>query len=121
VLILVGGLMAYVYLLECVDGSFYTGSTIDLERRLWQHRSGRGAKHTRSRLPVRLVFAEFYEDVSEAFAREKQIQGWGRRKKLALIASDWEGLLRAAECQNGTHSRFFKADQDQQGKNTNEF
>lgn len=102
--------MAYVYILECGDGSFYTGSTQDLERRLWEHQTGRGAKHTRSRLPVRLVFAEFYEDVSEAFAREKQIQGWGRRKKLALIASDWEGLLRAAECRNGTHSRFYEGD-----------
>ena len=102
--------MAYVYILECGDGSFYTGSTRDLERRLWQHQSGLGAKHTRSRLPVRLVFVEFYEDVSEAFAREKQIQGWGRRKKLALIASDWEGLLRAAECRNGTHSRFYEGD-----------
>ena len=51
--------MAYVYILACVDGSFYTGSTRDLERRLAEHRSGRGAKHTRRRLPVRLVFAEF--------------------------------------------------------------
>jgi putative endonuclease len=52
-------------------------------------------------LPVRLVFAEFYEDVSEAFAREKQIQGWSRRKKLALIASDWEGLIEAAKNRQG--------------------
>ncbi|MGD1904094.1 MAG: GIY-YIG nuclease family protein [Geitlerinemataceae cyanobacterium] len=89
--------MAYVYVLECADGSLYTGSTRDLERRLWEHESGRGAKHTRGRLPVRLVFVEFFEDVGEAFAREKQIQGWSRRKKLALIASDWKGLIEAAK------------------------
>jgi putative endonuclease len=49
--------MPYMYILECVDGSFYTGSTRDLPRRLWQHENGMGARHTSKRLPVRLVYA----------------------------------------------------------------
>jgi putative endonuclease len=101
--ILLGGLMAYVYLLECVDGSFYTGSTINLERRLWEHRSGLGAKHTRSRLPVRLVFAEFYGDVGEAFAREKQIQGGGRDSSERFGGG---GLASVARTGSSTGGRF---------------
>jgi putative endonuclease len=74
-----------VYILECSDGSFYVGSTRDLERRFEQHASGLGAEYTRRRLPVTLVFAEEYSRIDEAFAREKQIQGWSRAKRIALI------------------------------------
>ena len=62
--------MAYIYILECADGSYYTGSTTDLERRLWQHQQGEGANHTAKRLPVKLVFCEYYELVADAFERE---------------------------------------------------
>jgi putative endonuclease len=65
--------MAYIYILECNDGSYYTGSTKDLERRLWQHQNGLGANHTAKRLPVELVYCEFFD-------REKQVQGWSRKK-----------------------------------------
>ncbi|KAA0127246.1 GIY-YIG nuclease family protein [Chryseobacterium sp. SN22] len=75
----------YLYILLCSDGSYYTGSTNDLERRLAQHQSGEGANHTRKRLPVRLVYYEEYDRIDLAFYREKQIQGWSRRKKEALI------------------------------------
>lgn len=75
----------YTYILECSDGSYYTGSTKDLSLRLKQHQSGHGAKHTKSRLPVKLVYYEEYQRIDLAFAREKQIQGWSRRKKEALI------------------------------------
>lgn len=68
--------MSYLYILECADGSFYPGSTVDLEKRLWEHQNGLGANHTRSRLPVKLVYAEFFERVDDAYYREKQIQGW---------------------------------------------
>jgi len=77
--------MAWVYILECSDKSYYTGSTIDLPRRLWEHEEGLGANFTRERRPVRLVFAEESDSVETAFRREKQIQGWGRAKKQALI------------------------------------
>ncbi|VXC18643.1 hypothetical protein MICRO8M_80280 [Microbacterium sp. 8M] len=81
--------MAWTYIVECADGSFYTGSTdlIDVEARIWQHNNDRdmSAKFTRRRRPVRLVYAEAFDRVEDAFAREKQIQGWSRAKKLALI------------------------------------
>ena len=76
----------HVYILECCDGSYYVGSTRDLERRFVEHASGAGATYTRTRLPVTLVFAEEYERIDEAYAREKQLQGWSRAKRQALIA-----------------------------------
>jgi putative endonuclease len=97
--------MPHMYILECADGSYYTGSTIDLERRLWQHQNGLGAKHTAKRLPVELVYCEFFEEVSDAFYREKQIQGWSRKKKQALMAGDDNLLHQLAKCQNESHYR----------------
>jgi len=82
----------YVYILECFDGSYYTGSTTDLERRFEQHQVGEGAKYTRSRRPVRLIYSEEYDRIDVAFYREKQIQGWGRKKKQALIEGRLEEL-----------------------------
>jgi putative endonuclease len=72
-------------ILECADGSYYVGSTKDLERRLWEHQQGSGAKYTSRRLPVRLVYSEEYERVADAYAREKQILNWSRAKREALI------------------------------------
>ena len=95
--------MPYMYILECADGSFYTGSTKDLPRRLWQHQNGLGANHTTKRLPVKLVYAEHYDRVADAFDREKQVQGWSWAKKIALINSDWDRLHILAECQNYSH------------------
>jgi putative endonuclease len=92
--------MPHMYILECSDGSYYTGSTVDLEARFWQHQTGLGANHTRKRLPVKLVYSEFYDHVSDAFYREKQVQGWSRAKKKALIESrhkDLPKLARTAE------------------------
>ena len=74
-----------MYILECADGSYYTGSTIDIELRLEQHQNGEGANHTKKRLPVHLVYFEEYDRIDHAFYREKQIQGWSRKKKEALI------------------------------------
>ena len=75
----------YVYILECSNGKFYTGSTKYLERRIAQHQEGTGANFTKKHLPVKLVYYEEYDNIAGAFYREKQIQGWSRRKKLALI------------------------------------
>lgn len=77
--------MAWMYILECGDGSYYVGSTKDLACRLLQHQEGKGAKYTSGRLPVELVYCEEYERVAEAYFREKQVQGWTRRKREALI------------------------------------
>ncbi|MCI9577893.1 MAG: GIY-YIG nuclease family protein [Oscillibacter sp.] len=74
-----------VYILRCGDGTLYTGCTNDLPRRLEAHRSGRGAKYTRSRLPVELVYREETADKSAALRREAAIKRLDRRKKLALI------------------------------------
>lgn len=82
----------YMYILECSDGSFYTGSTTDLRIRLEQHQNGEGAEHTRKYSPVRLVYFESFERIDLAFKREKQVQGWTRAKKLALIQGDIERL-----------------------------
>ena len=75
----------YMYILLCANGSYYTGSTIDLERRLAEHQNGEGANHTKKHLPVTLVYFEEYARIDTAFYREKQIQGWSRKKKEALI------------------------------------
>jgi putative endonuclease len=84
--------MAWVYILECSDGSYYVGSTTHLELRLWQHQQGVGAEYTRHRLPVRLVFSQECEHIAEAFNLEKRYQGWSRRKRKALIRGDYEAL-----------------------------
>lgn len=98
----------FVYILECFDGSFYTGSTIDLERRLTQHQNGEGARHTKNRLPVNLVYVEEFQQIHQAFYREKQIQGWSRVKKIALIQKDYEKLPELSKCQNKTHYKIQK-------------
>ena len=77
----------YVYLLRCGDGSLYTGYTDDVERRLAVHQSGKGAKYTRSRLPVELVYSEELPDKSAALRREAAIKKLPRAKKLALMES----------------------------------
>ncbi|WP_320113217.1 GIY-YIG nuclease family protein [Draconibacterium orientale] len=94
----------YMYILECADGSYYTGSTIDLERRLEQHQAGEGANHTKKRLPVQLVYFEEYDRIDEAFYREKQVQGWSRKKKEALINHRPDELHELAKCMNETAS-----------------
>jgi putative endonuclease len=74
-----------MYILKCADGSYYTGSTTDLERRLAQHQCGESANHTKNRLPVKLIYYEKFPRIDQAFYREKQVQGWCRKKKEALI------------------------------------
>jgi putative endonuclease len=78
----------YMYILLCADGTYYTGSTTHLELRLAQHQAGEGANHTKKRLPVKLIYYEEYSRIDLAFDREKQVQGWSRKKKEALIRGD---------------------------------
>ena len=84
--------MAYMYILQCSDGSFYVGSTLDLEHRLAQHNEGEGAVYTSTRLPVQLAYFEQFDRVDDAYRREKQVQGWGRAKRIALITEHREAL-----------------------------
>jgi putative endonuclease len=85
-------MQAFVYILECANGKYYTGSTKNLERRLAEHESGEGANFTKKHLPVKLVYFEEYDRIDTAFYREKQIQGWSRAKKEALINRQFELL-----------------------------
>ena len=75
----------YMYILKCNDDTYYTGSTKNLEKRVLKHQDGRGANYTRKKLPVVLIYFEEYDRIDEAFYREKQIQGWSRKKKEALM------------------------------------
>jgi putative endonuclease len=84
--------VAWMYILECSDGTYYVGSTNNLERRLREHREGHGARYTTNRLPVTLVYCEEYERITDAFFREKQVQGWRRAKREALIRGEPELL-----------------------------
>ncbi|WP_295159179.1 GIY-YIG nuclease family protein [Selenomonas sp. AE3005] len=78
----------YTYILECSDGSFYTGWTNDLVKRVRTHNAGRGGKYTRSRLPVRLVYFETFADKREAQSREWHIKRLTHEQKQALIAGN---------------------------------
>jgi putative endonuclease len=96
--------MPFVYILRCSDDSYYVGSARVLERLIAEHASGHGARYTSQRLPVELVFAEEFDNVGDAFAREKQIQGWSRRKRLSLIEGRYNDLPRLSK-----KLRFHKA------------
>jgi putative endonuclease len=82
--------MNYVYILECADGTLYTGWTTDVEKRLQAHNAGEGAKYTRSRRPVLLRYAEICADKSTALRREAEIKRLTRAQKLLLIAGAQE-------------------------------
>jgi len=76
----------YTYMVSCSDGTLYTGWTVDLGRRLRAHNQGRGARYTRSRRPVHLVYAEKHASCADAMRRERTIKSMGRAAKLGLIA-----------------------------------
>ncbi|HWM72555.1 MAG TPA: GIY-YIG nuclease family protein [Nocardioides sp.] len=100
--------MAWVYILECADGTYYVGSTTDIERRVSQHQLGEGATYTKRRLPVRLLWCAQFDRIDEAFAFEKRVQGWSRRKREALMAGRFTALPRLA-------SRSWAALQERRG------
>jgi len=91
-------LMAFwVYLLRCADESYYVGHTDNLELRIAQHQSGDLGGYTKRRRPVQLVYSESFGTRDDAFAAERQIKGWSRKKKEALIDGDWERLRLLAQ------------------------
>jgi len=97
--------MPFMYILQCSDGSYYTGSTIDLKRRIYEHQVTGGANYTKKKAPVTLVYYEEFVRIDDAFNREKQVQGWSHEKKQALIENNSEQLHLLAECQNDTNSK----------------
>ena len=88
--------MAWVYILKCSDHSFYTGSTFNLKKRISEHQDGTGGDYTKKRRPIILVYCEELSSRKEAFLRERQIKSWSRKKKEALIKSDWQELRKLA-------------------------
>ena len=84
--------MNYAYLLLCADGSLYAGWTNDLRRRLHAHNEGTGAKYTRARRPVRLVYAEAFDTKEEAQKRECQIKKRRHKQRISLVTSGQENL-----------------------------
>jgi predicted GIY-YIG superfamily endonuclease len=91
----------WIYILQCADGSYYTGHTDDLEVRLAAHKHKAFKCYTSTRLPVKLVFCDDFPTRDDAFTRERQIKGWSRRKKQALIGGDWNKLVEYSKSKRG--------------------
>ena len=96
---------AYTYILQCANGKYYVGSTTNLEVRLNEHQAGLGGKFTSTHLPVKLVYFEEYSSIHMAFSRERQLHGWSRAKKEALIRGDYEALRPLASAGSATGSK----------------
>ena len=95
----------YVYILQCKDGSYYTGVTNNIERRLWEHETGDNAKcYTFNKRPVELKYCEETKDIRQAIAWEKQLKGWSRKKKEALFKEDWDEVKRLAKSRSNNPS-----------------
>lgn len=82
----------YVYILRCADGHYYVGSTTNLEARFAAHQAGEGGDYTARRLPVAVVYSEEFETLHDAFLVEREVKGWSRAKKEALIRRDYAAL-----------------------------
>ena len=97
----------YVYMLRCSDGSFYVGRTTgdDLSPRIDQHNAGSYQGYTFKRRPVVLVWSEHFDRITDGIAAERQIKGWSRAKKEALIRSDWDAISRLAQRRGGLAKR----------------
>ena len=91
----------YVYILKCSDNSFYTGITNNIERRLLEHDSDKNLfAYTFTRKPIELVWVEHFTNPDEAISREKQLKGWSRKKKEALISEKWDDLIQLSKNYN---------------------
>jgi putative endonuclease len=94
---------AHVYMLRCADGSYYVGSAAgnDLTKRISEHEAGAYRGYTFTRRPVQLVWSEYFDRITDAIAAERQIKGWTRAKKEALIRGDWELINLLAKRRGG--------------------
>jgi putative endonuclease len=93
----------YVYMLRCADGSFYIGSATgeDTSKRVDEHNAGIHQGYTYSRRPVILVWSEYFDRITDGIAAERQLKGWSRAKKEALIRSDWSSVSKFARRRAG--------------------
>jgi predicted GIY-YIG superfamily endonuclease len=82
----------FVYILQCSDNSYYIGHTDNIDLRISEHKLGRGSAYTTTRLPVEVMFVQDFCSRDEALIAERQIKGWNRKKKKALIDGDWETI-----------------------------
>ena len=93
----------FVYIVKCSDHSYYTGVTNNVERRIFEHNTSTDeSSYTFDKRPIELVYYEAFKDVNQAIAFEKQIKGWTRKKKEALIENNWEKIKELAVCINST-------------------
>jgi putative endonuclease len=89
---------AYVYILRCCDGRYYVGSTrASLDQRVAEHNAGTYGGYTKSRRPVELVYSQYFDRITDAIAAERQLKGWSRAKKEALIKGDFDLLVQLAK------------------------
>ena len=96
----------YVYILKCSDSSYYTGLTNNIERRFQEHQSGENnTSYTFNKRPVELVFCEEFLDVNQAISFEKQIKGWSRKKKEAIIDGNYSKLKELSICLNKSNHK----------------
>jgi len=101
---------AWVYILECGDGSYYTGSTTDLETRIAKHQAGFYGGYTAARLPIKLIWSAEFPEIKQAIVVEWQIKGWSHKKKEALIQGDFDLLHALAQ------SREMKGRRNRKGR-----
>jgi len=100
--------LLYVYILECADDSFYVGVTNNVGRRFIEHITGHNEQsYTYSRRPLKLVFCKEFNSPMKAIRYEKQLKGWSRSKKIALINFDYDNLHKLAECKNNTSHKLY--------------
>ncbi|HEY0915227.1 MAG TPA: GIY-YIG nuclease family protein [Solimonas sp.] len=106
----------WTYILQCADGSYYTGHTDELERRIGQHQAGEiPGCYTLDKRPVRLVWSQDFASREEALAAEQKIKGWSRAKKEALMRGDWGGISRLARSKSA-HASTSSARTDLDGE-----
>ncbi len=93
----------YVYIVKCVDQSYYTGITNNIESRLYGHNHGIHTDcYTYKRHPVKPVFIQYFSNPKDAIAEEKQLKNWSRKKKEILFQSNWNKIYELAKCKNST-------------------
>jgi len=108
----------FVYILKYSDNSYYTGIANDVERRIAEHMEGKNPdSYTSSRRPLELVYCEHFIDPKQAITFEKQIKGWSRAKKEALIAGDWNKIMELSKCVNSSSSENFNYKNQDEQKN----
>jgi len=98
----------WVYILKCSDGSYYTGSTSNIEKRLSEHQHGEVKGYTQNRRSIELVFSENFDDVYYAISAERKIKRWTRAKKEALLEGDFNLLHKLSECRNDSNSENYE-------------